>query len=158
MIRFALLGFLLGSVLAAGPALAAAGCDSSLDLEAVANTRILISQQCDCAHAVSDGVYVRCAETVANDELTAGRLPRECRKVVVKCARKSTCGRPVGYHPCCRTNRLGKVKCKITTADRCRSGPGGSHCLSLNAQSCCDACTGPGTCSSPSGAFVDAVR
>ena len=158
MIRFALAGLLLGSVLAAGPALAASGCDSPQDLAAVHDTRVRISQQCDCENAVSDGSYVRCAATVANDDLSTGLLPRECRRTVLKCAKKSTCGRPLGYHPCCRTNRLGKFKCKITTADRCRSGPGGSHCMSVHKQSCCDACTGPGTCNSPSGAFIDPVR
>jgi hypothetical protein len=153
MKRLALVGALLGSVLAAGSAWSQ--CITTSDLEAVAATRARIDQQCDCANAITDGLYKRCALTVANDDVAALRLPRGCRKIVVKCAAKSTCGRPVGYHPCCKTNRIGKTRCKITTPERCQSGPGGSHCFSFTKVSCCDACKGLGMCASPSGAFVD---
>jgi hypothetical protein len=158
MKRLALASAFLGVLSAAGPGWASSNlCTTTEDLAAVAATRTLINQRCPCANAISDGLYKKCALTVANDEITALRLPRECRRVVVKCAAKSTCGRPIGYHPCCRTNRLGKTRCKITIPEKCQSGPGGSHCVSFDKQSCCDACKGNGVCS-PSGAFVDVAQ
>jgi hypothetical protein len=144
---------LLAIALAA--ASASAQCESPEDLAAVAASRGIVNMRCACDTAVPHGQYVRCASTVANEEMVALRLPRQCRKVVVKCAAKSTCGKPVGFHPCCKTNRLGKVKCKIRLPEQCRSGPGGAHCVSFTKKSCCDSCTGVGTCASPSGAFVD---
>jgi hypothetical protein len=170
---------LLGLVLAAGPGWAQ--CTSAEDLAAVAATRQRVAQQCPCATAISDGAYKKCALGVANMDVTVGhcvggtnsgmacmvdgdcgglfgscqRLPQKCRRVVAKCAAKSICGRPIGYHPCCKTNRLGKTRCKIILPGLCKSGPGGSHCVSFTEESCCDACTGPGMCASPSGAFVE---
>jgi hypothetical protein len=156
MIRLAFVGALLGLVLAAGSGWAQ--CTSTADLEAVAATRERVAQQCNCANAVTDGQYKKCALGVANTDVTALLLPRKCRKVVVKCAARSICGRPIGYHPCCRTNRLGKTRCKIVPPGLCKSGPGGSHCFSLTKISCCDACEGPGMCASPSGAFVESAH
>ena|SRR6516165_8334564 len=179
MIRLAFVGALLGVVLAAGPGWAQ--CTSSTDLAAVAATRGRVAQQCDCANAVTDGQYKKCALTVANTDLTTAHciggpnsgkvcttdgncgglagscvvLPQKCRKVVVKCAARSICGRPLGYHPCCRWNRLGKPRCKVLPVNLCKSGPGGAHCVSFTENSCCDACGGPGVCASPSGAFVE---
>jgi hypothetical protein len=153
MKRLALLGALLGSLVGAGTA--SSQCTTAEDLLAVAATRARIDQQCDCANAITDGLYKKCALGVANGDVTALRLPRQCRKIVIKCAARSTCGRPIGYHPCCKTNRLGKTRCKIVPPGLCKSGPGGSHCFSLTKISCCDACTGPGMCASPSGAFID---
>ena len=157
MKRVAFAGAVLGVLLAADVGWASVTCTTTDDLQKVANTRALIKEKCDCANAITDGLYKKCALTVANDEVTALRLPRECRKIVIKCAAKSTCGRPIGYHPCCRTNRLGKTRCKITIPEKCQSGPGGSHCVSFDKESCCDACKGNGVCS-PSGAFLDVVQ
>jgi len=156
MNRWAFMGALLGVVLAAGPGWAQ--CTTAEDLAAVAATRARVAQQCDCANAVTDGQYKKCALGVANTDVTNLVLPRKCRKVVIKCAARSICGRPIGYHPCCRTNRLGKTRCKIMPPGLCKSGPGGSHCFSLTKISCCDACEGPGLCASPSGAFVEPVH
>jgi hypothetical protein len=153
MLRLVLGGLLLGSLFMAAPARAL--CDSPEDLAAVANTRALVEQRCNCEGAITHGQYVKCVAQVANEEMSALRLPRECRKVVIKCGARSTCGRPAGFYPCCKTNRLGKVKCKVRLPEQCRSGPGGSHCVSFTKKSCCDACLGVGTCASPSGAFVD---
>jgi len=152
--RMALAGVFL-TMIAAGPVLAQ--CTTADDLAAVKITRGHVDAQCDCANAITDGLYKRCALTVVNNDVANLVLPRECRKFVIKCAAKSTCGRPAGYHPCCKTNRLGKTRCKIVTPERCRSGPGGSHCVSFDKVSCCDACTGPGLCS-PSGAFLDVAN
>jgi hypothetical protein len=155
MLVFRLFSVLITLGLMTSPAFAQ--CDSAEELAQVAATRALVAQQCSCALAVTHGKFVRCAAQVANAELIAGRLDRLCRKVVVKCAGRSTCGRPPTYHPCCKTNRYGKTKCKTRLEEQCRSGPGGSHCMSFHQESCCDACIGP-SCASPSGAFVDRDR
>jgi hypothetical protein len=152
MLAYALFGVLVALGLTTGPAFAQ--CDSPEELDQVAMVRRLVADTCACETAVTHGKYVRCAAQVANAELVAGRLERLCRKVVVKCAARSTCGRPAGYHPCCKTNRYGKTKCKVRLPEQCRSGPGGSHCVSFTKQSCCDGCIGT-SCASPSGAFVD---
>src|SRR5262249_12675682 len=142
MNRLAFVGALLGLVLAAGPGWAQ--CTSAEDLAAVAATRQRVAQQCPCATAVSDGQYKKCALTVANTDVTLLCLPQKCRKVVIRGAARPICGRRLGYHPCCRWNRLGKPRCKIIPPGLCKSGPGGSHCSSMNKESCCDACEGPG--------------
>ena len=151
------IGLLLGLLVAVAPAFAAAPCISPEDLAAVAAARAKVKDRCSCTGAISHSAYVRCVATVANEEMVAQRLPRACRKVVVKCGAKSVCGKPPGFFPCCKTNRLGKVKCKVRLVQQCNSGPGGSHCVGFNHESCCDACFGPGgPCASPSGAFLDA--
>ena len=153
MNRLAFMGALLGVVLAAGPGWAQ--CTTTEDLAAVAATRQRVAEGCPCATATSDGQYKKCALTIANTDVTLNRLPQKCRKVVVKCAARSICGRPQGYEPCCRWNRLGKPRCKMLPPGLCKSGPGGSHCSSMHKESCCDACETPGVCASPSGAFVE---
>lgn len=155
MLAYVLFGVLFTLGLTAGPAFAQ--CDSAQDLAQVAATRALIATQCSCTGALTHGRYVRCAAQTANAEMVAGRLDRTCRKRVIKCAARSTCGRPAGYFPCCKTNRLGQTKCKVRLPEQCRSGPGGSHCISMHKESCCDACIGT-SCASPSGAFVDPVH
>jgi hypothetical protein len=131
------------------PACAWAVCDSPEDFAAVANTRAAIDANCDCANAISRSAYLRCAKNVANEEIVALRLERTCRKTVLKCAKRSTCGKPVGVWPCCKTNRYGRTSCKIRLPEQCRSGPGGSHCVGIGVRSCCDACLGLGQCAPP---------
>jgi len=144
---------ILGSLVLGG-APARAACDSPADLLAVANTRNLAEQQCTCELAVNHGDYVRCVARVANGEVQHQRLDRFCRRPVVKCAAKSTCGRPPGQFPCCRTDRFGTTRCKVRLPDQCRAGLAGTACQSLTKASCCDACIGA-SCASPSGAFLD---
>lgn len=136
------------------PAAAFGACASPEELAQVAATRALAEERCVCATALTHGEYVRCVSRVANEEVTHGRLDRTCRRPVVKCAAKSTCGRPVGYYPCCRTDRYGKTRCKIRLPHQCRAGLAGSACYSTTVASCCDACIGT-TCASPSGAFLE---
>src|SRR5262249_32291564 len=146
---------ILGSLVLGG-APARAACDSPEDLQAVANTRALIDQKCTCELAVSHSDYVRCAAKVANGEVAAqpSRLNRFCRRPVLKCAAKSTCGRPAGQYPCCRTDRFGTTRCKVRLPKQCNAGLGGTACQSTTKASCCDACVGS-SCASPSGAFLD---
>jgi hypothetical protein len=147
-----LLALTVALVMSAGPAFAA--CDSPEDIQAVADTRALADTRCNCVTALTHGEYVRCVARVANEEVVAGRLDRFCRRPIVKCAAKSTCGRPQGYYPCCRTDRYGKTRCKVRLPSQCRAGLAGSACWSTTVASCCDACIGT-TCASPSGAFLE---
>jgi hypothetical protein len=123
----------------------ASGCVAPADLAAVAAVRALVAQQCDCATALSPGVYRRCASAVATVAVTQGRLSPECLSTVRRCASKAVCGRP-GAVACCRTTASGHKKCTIKrTAATCRAPSGGSACVS-DAPSCCDACGAGGGC------------
>jgi len=114
----------------------------------VIDVRAAMDRDCNC-NAASRSEYYRCVKTVINNEILALRLARECRRTVLKCAKRSTCGRPVGQWPCCKTNRFGKTSCKVKVPGQCRSGSGGSHCVGVGVRSCCDACLGLGQCAPP---------
>jgi hypothetical protein len=141
-------GFLLtGLVLIAAGAAAAAPCDrEGSDLSAIAAARVQVAAQCDCVGAATRGAYVRCARDVVQARVDGGQLNPRCRRDVMRCARKSTCGRP-GAVTCCRTSATGKTRCSIRpSAERCRAPRGGSACAGAH-QSCCDACTAGGCAS-----------
>src|SRR5262249_47784536 len=63
---------------------------------------------CNCTAATSHGQYVRCARMVA----LAIPVAPECVDDVVRCAARSTCGKP-GAVACCRTDRTGRTRCSI---------------------------------------------
>jgi len=126
-----------------------AACDTIEELAQVAAVRAIVDTTCTCDTTVSKGIYLRCVKTVTNEQIAALQLEPTCRKNVLKCAKRSTCGKPVGLWPCCKTNRYGKTSCKVRLPEQCRSGPGGSHCVGIGVRSCCDACLGLGTCSAP---------
>ena len=91
-----------------------------------------IDAQCPCDEATNHGDYVRCVRA----QVKALASP-QCRGKIVRCAAKSTCGKP-GFVTCERTGRKGDVRCKVSrSADRCeaRGGTVGSG------PSCCAACT-----------------
>lgn len=137
-------------LLAGGAGSAAAKCgDSPGDFDAVATARANVISQCDCASATSHSAHVRCARDVVQAAMNNGDLPRQCASTVMRCARKSTCGRKAGYVPCCRTNKFGVTKCSIkSSAARCRAPQGGSACASSFATSCCESCN-QGGCIQP---------
>src|SRR5579885_443548 len=138
---------LLGFALSARGVLAGGTCGDPAALSAV---RALVAEQCDCAHAVSPRVYMRCVAAVVKTAVSGGTLPASCASSVLRCAAKSTCGRP-GAVTCCRTTANGKAKCSIKpSAATCRAPRGGSACVGLVASFCdvCDAivgCTVPST-------------
>src|SRR2546425_6213653 len=109
------------------PAPAGARCgDAPGDLAAVCTARAVAEMQCPCATAQTHGEHVRCVAQVANAEVAAGRLPRSCKRSVVRCAALSTCGRS-GFVTCCRYYPVGVVRCKIKrSADRCVPPRGGT--------------------------------
>ncbi len=120
-------------------------CDSGgVDAADVATARAAIASACDCGGAPSAAVYKRCAKTAARDALANDG----CLRTVVRCAAKSTCGRP-GSAVCCRTNAAGVTRGSVVrTAARCRAPRGGSACVGT-AASVCDACDADG-CTEPS--------
>jgi hypothetical protein len=99
------------------------------------------------------GARVSGARVTDTDERAVESALR-CRGAVVKCAAKSTCGKP-NFVTCCRTNAKGVTKCSTkSSANSCEPQKGGSACVGTFS-SCCDACTATGCASSPSGAFLD---
>ena len=117
----------------------------------IATARAALAANCTCdpTGAVNHGQYVKCASEQAKMTL----VNQSCHGAVVKCAARSTCGKP-GFVTCCRTTSKGTTKCSTKSgADKCKPPKGGTACAGIFA-SCCDACTATG-CASPSGAFLD---
>ena len=137
----ALTAFALGLAVA-GPGSPSCG-DRPGDAQAVADARGAAAAECDCATASSHTGYVDCVARVANAAVRAGRLRLHCRPAVVRCATRSTCGRP-GAVTCCRTRADGTRRCSVSSAALCTSPVGGSACVG-DEPSCCDAC-GAGSC------------
>ena len=97
-----------------------------------------------CATASNHGQYVKCISHQASADAT---LPRSCHGAVVKCAAKSTCGKP-GFVTCCRTTAKGKTTCSIKSdAAHCKATKHGTACVGQR-PSCCDACISGG-CAAP---------
>jgi hypothetical protein len=91
----------------------------------------------------------------AASEAEPPTLPKNCKGAVVRCAAKSTCGKPDGFVTCCRITAAGKTKCSLKSdASLCKPPKNGSSCVGTDS-SCCDACP-TGVCGgSPSGAFLE---
>src|SRR2546427_651202 len=105
------------------------------DLAAVCAARDKAEIQCPCAAATNHGVYVRCVRGVAKAEADALRLPRECKASVVRCASRSTCGRPASV-TCCRLANPGQPHCSVKrSATNCKP-----PATIGTKPSCCDAC------------------
>jgi hypothetical protein len=132
--------------------------DDPGDNAAVAAARAQVATDCPCGSAANHGEHVRCAAQVANALADADALPKSCKGEVVKCAAKTTCGKP-GFVTCCRTNSKGQTKCSTKKdASKCKPPKGGSVCVGATS-SCCDACAGgcgptptPGPTATPSAA------
>jgi len=140
-----LIAFVL--TLPAAPAVFAACGDRPQDAQAVAAARAAAAARCDCASARSHVRHVSCVAGVASDAVRKGQLRALCKAAVVRCAARSTCGRP-GSAACCRTDARGTRTCRIKSgAASCTAPPSGSACVS-DAASCCDAC-GAGGCAPP---------
>jgi hypothetical protein len=140
----------LGSALFATPR-AYAKCDPTTDPDKtdIAAARAAVDLNCPCGSFTNHGQYVKCATGQAKTTL----VNQSCTGAVVKCAARSTCGKP-GFVTCCRTSSKGVTKCSTKSSGaRCTPQKGGTACASTHS-SCCDACTASG-CASPSGAFLD---
>jgi hypothetical protein len=153
--RIAVRGLLAFSLLfvVAGQAQAKCG-DNPGDAAAVADARDEVDAECNCAGVLNHGTFVKCAKEIAKARVEALTLPKNCKGAVVRCAAKSTCGKP-GFVTCCRTNAKGVTKCSTKSDGAlCKPPKDGSACVSTFT-SCCDACTETGCAASPSGAFLD---
>src|SRR5438552_292234 len=143
------LGILIVSSLvlaAARPSFPTCG-DQATDAQAVADTRAAAASECDCAAAASHASYVACVVRVANTAARGGTLRPQCRTAVVRCAARSTCGRP-GDVTCCGTRADGGKRCSVRSGGQpCSAPPGGSACAGT-ASSCCDACAAA-SCAAP---------
>jgi hypothetical protein len=114
---------------------AACGDDPG-DAAAVAAARAAVDAACPCAAAATHGAHVSCARATL---VTQSGLSPACRAALVRCASKSTCGRP-GAVTCCRTRATGETRCSIKrSAARCTPPAGGTACVGVH-ESCCDAC------------------
>src|SRR6185503_1458083 len=118
--------------------------DQPGDAAQVAAVRADVESRCPCAAATSRADHVACVAGVAGEAVASGQLRRRCRSAVVRCAMRSTCGRP-GFVTCCRTTADGDRKCRIrSSSESCTAPPGGTACVG-DQPSCCDACA-TGTC------------
>ena len=132
---------LLVSFIAVAPAVLRADCgDDPGDGAAVAAARAEVDAECACAGAPTHDVFVHCAREVVARRVGSRSLRRACRAAVVRCAARSTCGKP-GAVACCRTDGA-KTRCQVEKdAATCQRRHGG--CADAPA-SCCDACVGGG--------------
>ena len=123
-----------------GSGVARAACPDSAAVMAV---RAMADAQC-CATATSHREYLKCVAGVVKSSVTSGSLPKQCKRSVMTCAVKSTCGRS-GFVSCCRSDAQGATKCSIKpSAAKCTAPKGGAACVG-SAPSCCDACAA-GSC------------
>jgi plastocyanin len=143
MLRRALVALALVSL-----ASSAAG-RSCPDPGALAALRSRIATGCDCAGATTHGAYVKCARAQAK----AAKAPAGCRAAAIRCAAKSTCGKP-GRVACC-VPRKGRTTCRVV---RDAAACGAKHGTAGACASCCDACAdaacvaGATTTTTPGGA------
>ena len=114
------------------------GGSACYDDVALSRTRAAAEQACDCAGAAHHTTYLRCVAAVADADVAAGRLPTECRGIVVDCARRSVCGKPAGSVVCFRTTAAGATSCRVKArAGACRAPAGGTASIG-SGPSCCD--------------------
>ena len=122
-------------VLALFPGLAWGACgDGAGHAQALAEARAAIEIECPCGAATDRGGYRRCVGQALQRRIARLQLPATCAATVLKCAVRSTCGRP-GFVACCGMKR-GRCRA-VRDAARCvrRGGTPGRWA------SCCDACT-----------------
>ena len=114
------------------PTSATASCD---DAASAATTRSAVEAVCPCGTIPDAPTYRSCARSVVAARLAAGTLSSACGRQVLRCVRRSTCGR-AGRVTCCRSGASGSTRCRVTDAARCTASNG---CVG-SAATCCDAC------------------
>ncbi len=148
-IRTAVLAAAVGA-LTAGSGWAAKCGEQPGELAALAAVRADIeANDCPCAQFVSHSAYVGCVRNAVFLRILSGELPAACRKDAIRCASKSSCGRPQ-LAPCCIFTSLGKRKCKTMLPAKCilKAQPSKPTCVG-QLPSCCDACGADGMCVQP---------
>lgn len=112
-----------------------------------------IAQDCPCDAAATHGRHVSCVAHVVKRLVAAGTVPVNCKGKVVRCAAKSTCGKP-GFVTC----YIPTDTCNLTTGT-CTSNPAlpclvdadcGTRCKTKSAPEICVQAGGavgaPGSC------------
>ena len=132
------------------------------DANGMVSFRAEAASACDCASATHHGAYVSCVARMAKLAVKTGALDKQCRGGVVRCARRSTCGKP-GAVTCCRTHKNGVTKCSATMPEDCRAPRGGTATMGGGDDECAGAqcgnghldpgeqCDPPGSATCPSG-------
>ena len=127
------------AIFALGIGVAPARAADCVDASALADARAAVASACDCEGALTHATYVRCAAGVLRARVAGILLPRECLRPALRCARRSTCGRP-GATTCCRIQH-DQPRCTIkSSVVRCLATGG----CAGSVPSCCDACDAGG--------------
>jgi hypothetical protein len=94
-----------------------------------------VADTCPCDAAVSHRSHVKCVSRAVKDLLVAHALPTACKGAIVRCAARSTCGKPGATT--CRITASGETeRCRVrTSAARCEARGG-----TLGAGTCCASC------------------
>lgn len=111
------------------------GTDSSVanDAAQIAGVRMLIDAGCTCGGFDGNAGkthrdYLACAKAIIDAQVTAGSLRKQCKGIVTRYYRKSTCGVPATKNsvPCIEKNvSTGKVTCTVKPSSKCVSNSGG---------------------------------
>src|SRR5262245_13454190 len=137
------------------------------DRPAAETVRANIASTCVCTAATNHGQYVKCVTHEVKTAVANG-LPTNCKGAVVRCAARSTCGKP-GFVTCCRAlpgscdnDGVCQDGTTVCSADadcpartKCSTKKDSDHCVAAGGSpgtgSCCDAVCA----ASPSGAFLN---
>ena len=112
----------LGGLVFATPR-AYAKCDATgADAGDIANARAQVALNCNCAGSTNHGAFVKCATQQAKTNLTN----QSCMGQVVRCAARSTCGKP-NFVTCCRTSATGQTRCSTKSGADQVQGAEGRH-------------------------------
>lgn len=126
------------------PTLAACVSAKCPDEALVQQARGTIQQTCGCMRAgQTHRAYMKCVKNALKGA-DLSSLRRPCRKLILRCERKSICGEPEAV-VCCRMKKTGKVGATIhKLATKCKNGRACSASLGL--YSSFDACDATGVC------------
>ena len=130
-----------------GAAGAVCSSDKCTDLTAIENVRAVVSAACDCSGAESHKKYVKCAKEIVNGAIADATLQPTCKKPVLKCEARSTCGKPKSKICCVKNPKNNKVKALTVRGSKCpKQGQLCDHPAAL-----ADACTAEGACTKRQG-------
>jgi hypothetical protein len=106
----------------------------------VATVLFQTAAQCPCDGFATHRQYVQCVRDAANMAVESAMLTKACKRVVMRGARRSTCGRSGGAVTCCQMTPTGMQRCQIkSVATRCLPPKAGSASVG-SSESCWDAC------------------
>ena len=105
---------LAASLLLGVARLASAACGARpLDAAQLTAARAEVDRACPCVEYADHAAYVGCVAAEAAKRTGAHLLHRQCKRALLQCAAKSTCGK-FGFVTCCRTTAAGVTTCRVT--------------------------------------------